>query len=274
MAAGPQGDFASKVQQILDQIEDFKKGLADVAGAGISWQRLDRWADRVKRFLSSYLPDEIPRFEAAKGPMYMGAEDVNFENAIAAKLEYLAALGETIVDDPSILVGSSPKPAMPLTEDRPARAIPQTRRVFVVHGHDEANLLKLERFLRDKIGLSPIILRYEPGKGRTLIEKFEEVAEGCSFAFVLLTPDDLVRVTDTRGGHMQEYSQPRPNTIFELGWFCGKLGRDRVCILIREGTTLHTDLEGITRIEFTRSVEEKTLEIEAELEAAGLPKRK
>ena len=66
------------------------------------------------------------------------------------------------------------------------------------------------------------------------------------------------------------YNQARPNVIFELGWFYGRLGRDRVCILYRKGTSIPSDLGGIGRGEFTDSVEEKIIEIEAELEAAGL----
>ncbi len=42
---------------------------------------------------------------------------------------------------------------------------PTPRRVFIVHGRrDEANLLRLERMLREQFGLDPIILRYQPGK--------------------------------------------------------------------------------------------------------------
>jgi predicted nucleotide-binding protein len=51
----------------------------------------------------------------------------------------------------------------------------------------------------------------EPGKGRTLIEKFEEEARDAVFAFALLTPDDVIKTEKV------EYIQPRPNVIFELG---------------------------------------------------------
>ncbi len=136
--------------------------------------------------------------------------------------------------------------------------------VFIIHGRDEANLLKLEKLVKDEWHLKPIVLMYEPGKGRTLIEKFEEEARGAVFAFALLTPDDLIK-TDR-----EEYIQPRPNVAFELGWFYAQLDRKHVCILLRAGTHLHSDLDGISRIEFNRSVDEKVIEIRKELEAAGL----
>ena len=144
------------------------------------------------------------------------------------------------------------------------RLIPQSQKVFVIHGHDETNTLKLRNLLKERFKLEPIVLKELPSKGRALIEKFEEEASDASFAFALVTPDDLVRI------QTDEYAQPRPNVIFELGWFYGRLGRNRVCILFREGSRIHSDLDGVLRIQFRESVEEKLGEIERELRAAGL----
>ena len=69
-----------------------------------------------------------------------------------------------------------------------------------------------------------------PGKGLTLIEKFEEEAKLAVYAFVLLTPDENIQVNNLN------YVQARPNVIFELGWFHSRLGRDKVCIIMKKGT--------------------------------------
>ncbi len=142
------------------------------------------------------------------------------------------------------------------------------KRVFIVHGHDETNLLTLKEMLKERFGLQPVILRSRPGKGRTLIEKFEQEAIQCDFAFVLMSPDDHVQVN--RKGKKTKYAQARPNVPFEMGWLCRHLTRDRVCILCKRGTKIPSDLEGIERIEFRQSVEEVVLKIETELEAAEL----
>jgi len=103
------------------------------------------------------------------------------------------------------------------------------------------------------------VLSLKPGRGRTIIQKFEEEAQRAVFALALFTPDDVVNIAG------EEYAQPRPNAIFELGWFFGRLGRESVCILFRRGTRIHSDLDGISRIEFDSSVAEKIGEIEREL---------
>ena len=71
--------------------------------------------------------------------------------------------------------------------------------------------------LKERFGLIPVLLAEKPSRGRSIIEKFESEAEDIAFAFVPLTPDDLVAKGE------QEYSQARPNVLFELGWFYGRL---------------------------------------------------
>ena len=137
-------------------------------------------------------------------------------------------------------------------------------KIFIIHGHDERNLLILEKLLKERWKLTPIILRQLPGKGRTMIEKFEEEAKDIRYAFAIYTPDDFIDVKDS------EYCQARPNTIFELGWFYGNKGRHRVCILCKKGTKIHSDLDGINRIDFVNSVEEKIIDIENELQEANI----
>ncbi len=136
--------------------------------------------------------------------------------------------------------------------------------VFIIHGHDETNLHRLRDLIEKKFKLHPVIMKWEAGKGRVMIEKFEQEAARCRYAFALLTPDDQIVATDG------EYTQARPNVVFELGWFYSRLGRSNVLILLKKGTKLHSDLEGISQITFGESVEEKYLDIERELQAAGL----
>jgi hypothetical protein len=47
-----------------------------------------------------------------------------------------------------------------------------SKKVFIVHGHDEGARESVARFL-EKIGFSPIILHEQANKGRTVIEKVE-----------------------------------------------------------------------------------------------------
>tara|TARA_R100000365_G_C2742300_1_gene70969 strand:- start:992 stop:1819 length:828 start_codon:yes stop_codon:yes gene_type:complete len=122
-------------------------------------------------------------------------------------------------------------------EDREELAMP-TNKVFVVHGHDEAAREKVARFL-EKAGLDPIILHEQANGGRTVIEKVERFGD-VSFAVVLLTPDDIGSV---KHGSVQEL-RARQNVLLELGYFMGRLGRDRVCMLRKGDVSIPTDFAG------------------------------
>lgn len=155
----------------------------------------------------------------------------NFGNAIALLKGAKTALEEDLADhEHAIEMGSSAEKAA---------AVPSNR-VFVVHGHDDAALQGLARFL-EKLGLEAIILKEQPDQGRTIIEKFEDTADDIGFAVVLLTPDDLgasvkAETSDARA---------RQNVIFELGYFAAKLGRGRVCLLRKGHVEIPSDLYGV-----------------------------
>jgi predicted nucleotide-binding protein len=69
------------------------------------------------------------------------------------------------------------------------------------------------------------------------------------YAVLVLTPDDTRIKRDVTG------PIPRDNVIFELGLFMGALGRENVFMVVVEGTTLPTDLAGITPARFNAAEE-------------------
>jgi predicted nucleotide-binding protein len=136
----------------------------------------------------------------------------------------------------------------------------QNRRIFVVHGHDEASKLSVERFLK-VLSFEPIVLHAQPNKGATVIEKFESNAD-VGFAVVVLTPDDVGGVSaDALQG------RARQNVVLELGYFTGRLGRNRVAALKRGDLELPSDVVGVVYIDFDERGAWK-LDLARELEAA------
>lgn len=150
-----------------------------------------------------------------------------------------------------------------VTASRPS-TLPNTRRVFVIHGHDELNTLRLQAILKDHFSLDAIVMTAKPGQSQPIIEKFEENAKNCSFAFALFTPDDLVEKNEGK------YYQARPNVIFETGWFVGRLGKERVMILLKEGAKIYSDFDGVSRVQYKEDVKDAFLQIQTELRASGI----
>ena len=127
------------------------------------------------------------------------------------------------------------------TKAAPQKAAP-SRRVFIVHGHDEAAKQSMARFL-EQLKLEPIILHEQPNLGRTIIEKIEDHSD-VGFAIVLLTPDDEAV---TPNGNER---RARQNVILELGYFIGHLGRGRVAALKKGDIELPSDIIGVVYTDF------------------------
>jgi hypothetical protein len=158
--------------------------------------------------------------------------------------------------------GASTSRSTPPVEERFA-ARPASQEVFIVHGRDEAAKLTVARFL-EKLDLHPTILHEQADKGRTIIQKFEDHSD-VGFAVVLLTPDDEGRVH----GSPELEHRARQNVILELGYFIGKLGRERVCALKVDGVEVPSDLHGVVYIPLDARGAWKLI-LARELKAAGI----
>lgn len=134
--------------------------------------------------------------------------------------------------------------------------------IFIVHGHNTTAQLSVARTL-DKLGLNPIILHEQPNAGKTIIEKFESNSN-VGFAIILLTDDDEGKLrTD-----VDLKTRARQNVVLELGYFIGKLGRERVLPLHSEGVELPSDIHGLLYVPLDKA-ETWKFAVVKELKAAG-----
>jgi predicted nucleotide-binding protein len=106
---------------------------------------------------------------------------------------------------------------------------------FIVHGHD--NELKTElQLLLNRAGVNSIVLHEQADKGRTIIDKLIGETETAGYAIALLTPDDLTKDGNNRA---------RQNVILEIGFFLGKLGKERIRMVVKGDVEIPSDLHGI-----------------------------
>ena len=142
-----------------------------------------------------------------------------------------------------------------------------SKKVFVVHGHDHGTRDMVARFIQ-QLELDPIILQEQPNQGLTIIEKFEKHAQ-VGFAVVLFTPDDIGSAKDN--ADTPRY-RARQNVIFELGYLIHYLGRSRVAVLYKgdEGDIdIPSDYSGVIYTKIDDAGGWK-FEIIKEMKSAGL----
>ena len=136
-----------------------------------------------------------------------------------------------------------------------------SKKVFVVYGHDRLMKLEVENFLRSRLKLDVVVLDEVPNGGRTIIEKFEHFSKGCAFAVILMSPDDNAEVDG------QIFKRARQNVVLELGYFMAKLGRKKVCAIVRGDVEKPSDISGILHLSYERDWKYDLL---TELKDAGL----
>ena len=162
-----------------------------------------------------------------------------------------------------------------------------SKNVFIVHGNDHIPMKELKTMLFE-LGLNPIVLHDQPSGGsNTLIEKFEKHSD-VSYAFVILTPDDIggsyqevdglaqrgltptAYINELFNGRYLLKRRARQNVVLEFGYFINKLGRSRVCCLHKGNVEIPSDMSGIMYIPFNGSLDANIrLQIMKELKNAG-----
>ena len=138
--------------------------------------------------------------------------------------------------------------------------------VFIVHGHDDEAKEMVARFV-ENFGIEATILHERANRGQTIPEKFEEHADEAGFAIILLTPDDAGASQD-KVNNLKP--RARQNVVLELGYFWGRLGRKRLCVLYKEGVELPSDIHGILYVPMDSS-NGWQLQLAREMKQAGLP---
>lgn len=137
------------------------------------------------------------------------------------------------------------------------------RSVFVVHGRDNEAKHEVARLL-ERLNLKAIVLHEQPSRGKTIVEKIECYSE-VAFAVVILSPDDV-------GALATEQSnlgpRARQNVILDLGYMVARLGRDRVCALVKQGVEIPSDFDGVVYVSMDWNGAWR-FELGRELKAAG-----
>lgn len=255
-----------RLQRRIEELEAFdtqaprKRFAADVSG-------LQKAIEETLQRVFGPNTFEFNRYQRAadldSGPLYYGGGDAapwevaqylteGKENSLSLLKQAVRGLEEDLAD--------APPPASETHKSRPS--VPTGgREVFVVHGHDEGTREAIARFL-EQIDLTPVILHEQASRGQTVIEKVE-AHSAVGFAVVLLTPDD---VGSSVGGSLNP--RARQNVLLELGYFVGRLGRDRVCALRKGDVEIPSDFNGVVYVPLDGSGAWRVA-LSKELQAAG-----
>ena len=233
-----------------------------------------KWSDYNKTLLlrlfdsTSIAEDAYTDFHepllASSGSTPLSDELRWYQNAMSSSINSLESIRDQLelYDEPSEMLQA-------ISGNEGVSAMPQStfgNEVFIVHGHDDEAKETVARFV-ENFGIEATILHEQANRGQTIPEKFEEHASEAGFAIILLTPDDVGASKDK----IKDLKpRARQNVVLELGYFWGRLGRGRVCVLHKGGVELPSDMQGLLYVPMN-SPDEWQLPLAREMKQAGLP---
>lgn len=247
-------DSEKLVRQRIAEGETLQKSIMRQSEA-------DGWANKVEHTVRRVVTGDdawLERFFHVRGAV-SGNAARSAELAQQAVRRTLNKL-ESLID----IIQESDEPAADdsiVAAENELEAVAFSDEVFIVHGHDNGSREAVARFLAT-LGLRPVILHEQASRGQTVIEKVEAHGD-VGFAVVLLTSDDV-------GGISEDQLAPRArqNVILELGYFIGRLGRERVCALRQNGVEVPSDFNGVVYVELAANDAWK-IQLARELREAG-----
>ena len=252
----PKSKAIERLQKVLDEIPELKN-LPRRSPQFEQWRRNTRVAitntfGNESEHITDF--DNISFFA-------FSTSDFALQEAYVDGLKSAASVLKSMIEEINEYWGDEDQ--IPTSSETRENTQITTNEIFIVHGRDDGTKSIVARFL-EKLNLKPVILAENPAKGRTIIEKFEHHAQ-VGYAIVLLTPDDAGSLQGDKDGLKP---RARQNVIFELGFFIGRLGRERVCALTKGDVEIPSDYAGIEYIPFNDADDWK-LKLIRELKSGG-----
>ncbi|MCI0507753.1 MAG: nucleotide-binding protein [Gammaproteobacteria bacterium] len=138
--------------------------------------------------------------------------------------------------EPAAPVKSVSSPVAPSIAREPPAIVKRamaasSNKIFIVYANDIGMKDDVSSFL-SKVGLSTVVLKDSAGSNSSLIDELDK-HDNAPYAIVMLNPDA---------------SGIAGNTVYELGMIVGRLGRNRVCALVKKNIDILADYSGISYV--------------------------
>jgi predicted nucleotide-binding protein len=137
------------------------------------------------------------------------------------------------------------------------------KRIFIGHGRSTV-WRDLRDFLVDRLRLRHEEYNREAVAGLARKERLSKMLEEAGFAFIVMTAEDQ---------HADGGLHARENVIHECGLFQGRLGFERAIVLLEEGCSEFSNIEGLEQLRFPKGkIMAVSEEIRRVLEREGIIK--
>jgi predicted nucleotide-binding protein len=253
--------YMPTTEEIISQIDELRnelKSFLKSSNFGQISEQIDRWTNRAHTLLAECgLPDDANRLSGASHGIRMNDLRGNVLRKANARDVVLAALRNDMHAHPNFYQG---KLRQTLVAKQPAPHEELKTRIFLGHGRNSL-WAKVQLHLQNDLGLETEAWESESRSGNHVIDVLKKMLASCGFAVIVAVGEDTLDSGIKRA---------RPNVIHEIGLFQGRIGFEKVAVLIQEGVEGFSNIEGLQRIYFPQErIETAFYELDRMLKREG-----
>jgi predicted nucleotide-binding protein len=245
------------VGQIDELLKELKSFLTSSDYRKIN-EQIDRWTSRAHTLLSECgLVGDANRLSGAQHSIRMNDFAGNIVRKAKARQVVLAGLRDDMEAHPDFY--RSRLRATTTAQQLPPLEAVKTK-IFLGHGRNSL-WAKVQLHLQDDLGLETEAWESESRSGSHVVDVLKNMLASCKFAVIVVVGEDTTLSGSKRA---------RQNVIHEIGLFQGRIGFERVAVLIQEGVEGFSNVDGLQRIYFPQErVETAFYELDRMLKREG-----
>jgi predicted nucleotide-binding protein len=236
------GQLADSFATVRDQAID----VLDVLVANQDLRSLVRYKEKLEQDLKPYKPVDYINGRKKNAPrMTRDSQEVAKGSACPTHVLHLAAIKSLDInrsrakETAGVLRNIIEAVGLHEETNMSRNAL---SKIFIGHGRSELWRV-LKDFVSDRLELDYEEFNRVPTAGMSTQERLSEMLEGCGFAFLIFTGEDL---RDDNELHARE------NVVHEAGLFQGRLGWRKAIILLEDGCEEFSNITGLVQIRFPK----------------------
>lgn len=238
-------DFA-KLEALLKRMQPYLEGRGKYFNPVIIHEHFDAFSNLRDRIMDS-LPEVYSDFPIREKPESSNTTDFDGKGYVTrSQVETIIADIKQMLELRSLVFEGKDQVFL---EDK----------IFISHGRS-TDWREVQAYIEKDLDKTTIELAQQANKGRTVLQKLDDESTNCSFAVIVMTGDDFVQ---------DEAPRARENVIHEIGFFQGKYGLERICLLYEEGTNIPSNIHGLVYIPYPKDMVKATFgDLSREINAA------
>lgn len=241
------GEASKQAKQLFDDKYETVCNILDALLAESKTSTLQRIHGDVNNIDLAFTAQKVVEEWRPKGPLMTrdttaAAQGTYIPVHCIVEAEQIAMLRP--FDDLELLAGYARRilKYMQINDLIERSSVSMGNKVFIGHGRSVL-WREFKDFIKDRLHLDYEEFNRQPTAGMSILERIQQMLDSACFAFLIMTAEDQ---------HADQSMHARENVIHEVGLFQGRLDFRKAIVVLEEGCSEFSNINGLTQIRFPK----------------------